>query len=581
MSNGASVNGYKGVVLIDTNGDPYIASGGGGGGGGDASAANQVTGNGYLSTIATFTASASTAANQTTGNGYLATLATNSPTLVSGRLPVDGSGVTQPVSGTVTANIGTVGTLATAANQTTSAGYLSTLATNSPTLVSGRLPVDGSAVTQPVSVASLPLPSGGSTATNQTTGNTSLATIATNTTGLATSSGQTTAAGYLSTLATFTSSASTAANQTTANSSLSTIATEIGGLTETAPATDTASGGLNARLQRVCQRLTSLFTAMSDGSQLTKITNGTQTADTIAGDSGQNALVAAFTKKEVSFNVSGAGLSTAIDVSNYGSVAIHVVTNSGAVTPQVSNDNANWVGLACTQSNSTGNSPPILLTAATNVALNANIPARYFRLSTSASAAGVIVLKTTSINPMVLTASCLQSTTPWSTAGVGAHAATISGNPFRLGGRALTANYTAVTTGQTADLVTTLVGSLVTKPFSIPEGDWSFAVATGGISNTTTAVTIAAAAGAGLRNYITGIQISADALGAATELVIRDGAGGTVIWRTKIMTAGLAAMSVRFDSPLRSTANTLLEIATLTATVTGGVYPNTQGYIAP
>jgi predicted secreted protein len=43
------------------------------------------------------------------------------------------------------------------------------------------LKVDGSAVTQPVSAASLPLPTGASTAANQTTANTSLSTIATNT----------------------------------------------------------------------------------------------------------------------------------------------------------------------------------------------------------------------------------------------------------------------------------------------------------------------------------------------------------------------------------------------------------------
>jgi len=37
-----------------------------------------------------------------------------------------------------------------------------------PALVSGRVPVDGSGVTQPVSVAALPLPSGAATAANQT-----------------------------------------------------------------------------------------------------------------------------------------------------------------------------------------------------------------------------------------------------------------------------------------------------------------------------------------------------------------------------------------------------------------------------
>jgi hypothetical protein len=40
---------------------------------------------------------------------------------------------------------------------------------------------------------------------------------------------------------------------------LATIVTEAGALTETAPATDTASSGLNGRLQRIAQRITSLI----------------------------------------------------------------------------------------------------------------------------------------------------------------------------------------------------------------------------------------------------------------------------------------------------------------------------------
>jgi hypothetical protein len=165
----------------------------------------------------------------------------------SGRLPVDGSGVTQPISGTVTANAGS-GTFAvsaaslplpsgaaTAARQpalgtagTASADVLTVqgVASMTPLSVSvsgtptvtgagGTFPVtdsggsltidapvgtpvfvrlsDGSAAlggsgnplrtdptgstTQPVSAASLPLPTGASTATNQTTANTSLASI--------------------------------------------------------------------------------------------------------------------------------------------------------------------------------------------------------------------------------------------------------------------------------------------------------------------------------------------------------------------------------------------------------------------
>ena len=70
-------------------------------------------------------------------------------------------------------------------------------------------------------------------------------------------------------------SGATSANQTTSNASLSSIDTKLtsvatttiqtaqstlfGAVTETAPASDTASSGLNGRLQRIAQRVTSLI----------------------------------------------------------------------------------------------------------------------------------------------------------------------------------------------------------------------------------------------------------------------------------------------------------------------------------
>lgn len=108
---------------------------------------------------------------------------------------------------------------------------------------------------------------------------------------------------------------------------------------------------------------------------------------------------------------------------------------------------------------------------------------------------------------------------------------------------------------------------------------WAYAPPVGGIVNTTTAVTIKAAAGAGIRNYVCSLQVAHDALGAATELAVRDGAGGTVLWRGKLqITASDAAPNIINLYPcLRGTANTLTEIVTLTA-VTGGVFVDAQGY---
>ncbi len=124
--------------------------------------------------------------------------------------------------------------------------------------------------------------------------------------------------------------------------------------------------------------------------------------------------------------------------------------------------------------------------------------------------------------------------------------------------------------------------SIVSKPFKPDGTDWSYVPAVAGISNTTTAVTIKAAGGTNVINYITAIQVSTTAaLGAATVLAIRDGAGGTVLWRLSIPTTiNPAGWSFTFPTPLRGSANTLLEVVTLTASVTGAVYVNAQGYTA-
>ena len=114
----------------------------------------------------------------------------------------------------------------------------------------------------------------------------------------------------------------------------------------------------------------------------------------------------------------------------------------------------------------------------------------------------------------------------------------------------------------------------------VPASNWNYAAAASGIVNTTTAVTVAAAAGAGLRNYLNSVQYMSEALTTATELAIRDGAGGTVLWRTKIATGGMiASAEFHFDPPLRGTANTLLEVVTLTASGAGAVYFNAQGFV--
>jgi len=167
------------------------------------------------------------------------------------------------------------------------------------------------------------------------------------------------------------------------------------------------------------------------------------------------------------------------------------------------------------------------------------------------------------------------------TGGNAAEDAATTANPLIVGGLVRTAvSPTTLVAGDAARATMTSGAALVNFPFAVPELGWSYAAAAGGILNTTTAVTIKAAAAAGVRNYITSIQVMSEALTTATELAIRDGAAGTVIWRTKIPTGGLPTTTFDFTAPIHGTAATLLEVVTLTASGAGAVYVNAQGFTA-
>lgn len=126
--------------------------------------------------------------------------------------------------------------------------------------------------------------------------------------------------------------------------------------------------------------------------------------------------------------------------------------------------------------------------------------------------------------------------------------------------------------------------SSVFTPYHIaefPGTAWFYVAASGGITDTA-AVSLAGAQ-AGMRNYCTGLQfINTDAT-VGTELVLTDGVGGTVLWRG-FAPASIASVtqpslvSVTFNPPIRSTANTIL--AAVCITTSSQTYVNAQGYYA-
>lgn len=269
-------------------------------------------------------------------------------------------------------------------------------------------------------------------------------------------------------------------------------------------------------------------------------------------------------------------LFTVADTSGYGSISVQV-TSAGTtctITYEVSEDGVTWVStFGRTPTFSSGaNTGATSSTTATQLIFP--LLSKMFRARVSTYTSGTVTIQGT-----------LKKDTSLVTSGFVVGTLTDANNPGSTAiptvfeGR--TSNKTAVANATVVRPIATSIGAVVNKPYQIPELDWSFVAASGGIVNSTTGVTMVTPAGAGIRNYVTGCQISDDTLGSATELAIRDGAAGTVIWRQKLQTASIAPSQVVFQSPIKSTANTLLEVATLTASITGGVYVNCQGYQAP
>jgi hypothetical protein len=106
-----------------------------------------------------------------------------------------------------------------------------------------------------------------------------------------------------------------------------------------------------------------------------------------------------------------------------------------------------------------------------------------------------------------------------------------------------------------------------------PLAPWSYAAASGGITDTAD-VTLAAAPGAGKSNYLKSLQI-VNTSATATEVVIKS--GSTVLWRGKVGASMIGPVSINFERPLISANNTAMTAACITgSTVT---YINAQGYV--
>lgn len=359
---------------------------------------------------------------------------------------------------------------ATSVNQTTANSSLSSIDTKTAALGQAAMAASSPVVIAsnqsavPVSMAAVP--TGGATAANQATEIASLSSIDTKTPALgqalaAASTPVVLTAAQISTLTPLSSVTVTQATGTNLHvvvdssglpSGAATETTQlangvlIGAVNETAPASDTASSGLNGRLQRIAQRLTSLIALFP--TSLGQKTSAASLAVVIASD--QSAVTTATTDATATGNitiqnsnpnsgVATAGSTVSLNLSGQNTISVQVTgTYTGALTPQVTVDGTNWIALSATAVTNTNTNAQ----AATIASGTAGIfeistpPSAQFRISANASVTGtaVINIRATAVAGRV----GLDSPIPAGTAIIGALSANQSVNTAQINGVAPT-----------------------------------------------------------------------------------------------------------------------------------------------
>jgi hypothetical protein len=117
-------------------------------------------------------------------------------------------------------------------------------------------------------------------------------------------------------------------------------------------------------------------------------------------------------------------------------------------------------------------------------------------------------------------------------------------------------------------------GKIIVHPFAAPSSAWQASISLSGTANTT----LHAACGAGLKNYVTGLEWSTSAIPVANEIDLNDNA--TPVWREAMAAGGdTARRAPPWDIPKAGSANTAINVQ-LTGAPVNAVLVNASGYCA-
>jgi len=273
----------------------------------------------------------------------------------------------------------------------------------------------------------------------------------------------------------------------------------------------------------------------------------------------------------VSGTVTSAAVLFTTSMLNYESITVQVTSagTSCTITYETSDDNSTWISIGGLSFTNIGNSA-LTITSSAVGGIHFARKGLYFRARVSAYGSGTVTaIGTLSKAPAV------QQGLIFIGGGLSFEGGGAGTNPVAIGLEGRTSSKTSVANATLVRPISTLDGRQIVRLNSIPENEWQYAAASGGIVDKTDNVLVAAA-GANIKNYLTGLSV-ANANATASEIVIKDGAS-TVIWRM-YLAANAPIQSIKFVTPLQSSANTALNVACITTGTQ--TYINAQGYKAP
>lgn len=175
--------------------------------------------------------------------------------------------------------------------------------------------------------------------------------------------------------------------------------------------------------------LRGIYDRLADASQITKVSNGSTTVDSISSNSGQNSLLVSGARAETNYSISSISITTPVDVSNYRGGVIQVqLGTSITLFIEGSNDNSNWSMLPIRKMSGSLSSGFGLGSVTSSGLYEISLGCRYIRLNTTAisgTASAVLELFSAVHSPSVLNSVSAQSgvwtvqpgntpnTTPW------------------------------------------------------------------------------------------------------------------------------------------------------------------------